>query len=315
VAYHVQDLVYPDESSLPIALYCVSNCPTAATLQSYLAQGSGNSPFISTTYSSWQPTTTPTAYSLSGNVLVNGSEPVVDTVAGDYQGSQMYRNGVMSGRLVENLADAQCGTDQNGHPQYCDWKMSSAPVYYQWQTGPNSWDQFTAVKDGSGNFLHFDAPLNVSFKVPANISGNSPYGAYANTNMILQYGGFGDLWGIPGSCVSPITNQAMDCNDPSGVARYVPAFAIPYDPSATPQQGIVTTSNATYLVKWLDREIRFAQQPAATCSSAGLSTSHATLPDASGLRDPSDPSSAVYNGAEPQPTNTAPRVIQGGVMY
>ena len=315
VAYHVQDLVYPDDSSLPSALYCVSNCPTAASVQSYLAQGSGTSPYLGATYNAWQPTTAPVAYTLSGNVLLYLSAPVVDTTAADYQGSQMYQNGVMSGRLVENLTDAQCGTDQSGNPQYCDWKMSSANVYYQWQTGPNSWDQFTAIKDSGGSFVHFDAPLNVSFKVPANSAANAPYGTYANTNLILQYGGFGDLWGIPGSCVSSIDNQVIDCNDPSGSARYVAAFAIPYDPNANPRQGIVTTSTKTYLVKWLDREIRFAQEPASTCSNAGLSTAHATLPDASGLQNPSDSSSAVYNGAEPTPTNTAPRVIQGEVMY
>src|SRR5882724_4497822 len=217
VAYHVQDLVYPDDSSLPAALHCVSNCPTAATMQSFLAGGSGTSPYISATFNSWQPTTTPVTYTLSGNVLVNSDAAVVDTAAADYQSNAMYQNGVMSGRLVENLVDAQCGTDQNSNPQYCDWKISSANVYYQWQTGPNNWDQFTAVKDGSGSFLHFDAPLNVSFKVPANAAGNSPYGAYANTNLILQYGGFGDLWGIPGSCVSSVTNQVVDCNDPTGV--------------------------------------------------------------------------------------------------
>jgi hypothetical protein len=315
VAYHVQDLVYPDDSSLPAALYCVNNCPIASTLHDYLVQGTATSPFIPTTYNSWQPTTAPIPYSLSGNVLVNGADPVVDTASADYQNSQMYQNGVMSGRLVASLEDAQCGTDQNGHPQYCDWKISSADVYYQWQTGPNSWDHFTAVKDSGGNFVPFDAPLNVSFKVPANLSGSSPYGNYANTNLILQYGGFGDLWGIPGSCVRPQDNTVVDCNTSGAEVRYVPAFAIPYDPNATAQQGVVTAGDATYLVKWLDREIRFAQQPAATCSSAGLQATHAALPDATGLHDPSDPSSGVYNGIEPQPTNTAPRVIQGDVMY
>src|SRR3569833_1270867 len=58
--------------------------------------------------------------------------------------------------------------------------------------------------------------------------------------------------------------SAAACNDPSGAARYVPAFAIPYDPDATPQQGKVTTSTRTYLVKWLDREIRFAQKATST---------------------------------------------------
>lgn len=316
VAYHTQDLVYPDDAGLPAALSCVSNCPTAATLQAYLTQGTGGSPYVSATFNSWQPTTTPVSYTLSGNVLVDGSSAsVVDTSAADYQNSPQYQNGVMSGRLVENLSDAQCGVDAGNNPLYCDWKMGSASVYYQWQTGPNSWDQFSAVKDSTGSFVHFDAPLNVNFKVPANESGNSPYGGYANTNLVLQYGGFGDLWGIPGSCVSSITNQPMACDDPSGAARYVSAFEIPYDPSASPQQGVVVNGNQTYLVKWLDREIRFAQKPASTCSTAGLTTSPATLPDAKGLQDPSDPSSAAYNGVEPQPTNTAPRVIQGQVMY
>jgi len=315
VAYHVQDLVYPDDTSLPATLYCVNNCPTADTLQAFLTQATGSSPYINSTYNSWQPTTTPVSYGLNGNLLVYSSAAVVDTVAADYENSQAYRNGVMSGRLVASLSDAQCGTDQNGTPQYCDWKIGSAQVYYQWQTGPNSWDQFTAIKNSGGDFVRFDAPLNVSFKVPANVSGTVPYGSYANTNLILQYGGFGDLWGIPGSCVSSITNQPVDCNDPSGAARYVAAFAIPYDPNSNPQKGTVTNGSSTYLVKWLDREIRFAQLPAATCSNAGLATSHATLPDASALQDPSNSSSTVYNGVEPTPSNTAPRVIQGEVKY
>ena len=166
--------------------------------------------------------------------------------------------------------------------------------------------------------MHFDAPLNVNFTVPANVSGEMPYGNNAGATMILQYGGFGNLWGIPGNCVSSITNQPVACNDQSGTARYVPAFAIPYDPSATPQQGVVTTTSSgtttTYLVKWLNREIRFAQKSLGTCTADGLQTSSATLPDPAGLQDPSDSASAVYNGVQPTVTS-APRVIQGEVMY
>jgi hypothetical protein len=70
-------------------------------------------------------------------------------------------------------------------------------------------------------------------------------------------------------------------------------FAIPYDPNTNPPKGAVTNGNSTYLVKWLDRESRFAELPAATCSNAGSSTSHATLPDANALQDPTHPSSSV----------------------
>jgi hypothetical protein len=318
VVYYTQDLVYPDDPGLPGTLYCVDNCPTAASLQIYLGQGSGgtvSSPYISATYNQYQPTTTPVAYALSGNVLTGGdgsSSPVVDNDASAYQRFPQYQSGVMSGHLVPNLTDAQCGTDAQNNPQYCDWTMASAPVYYQWQTGPNPWNQFTAVKDSSNAFVHFDAPLNVSFTVPANTSGALPYGNYAGTNMVLQYGGFGNLWGIPGTCVSSSTNQPVACNSPGAI--YVAAFEIPFNA----QQGVVTsTSNGvttTYLVKWLNRQILLAQKPAVTCTNDGLSISSATLPDASGLQDPSSSASSVYNGAEPNVTS-APRVIQGQVMY
>jgi hypothetical protein len=196
--------------------------------------------------------------------------------------------------------------------------MASAPVYYQWQTGPNNWNQFSAVKDSGSNFVHFAAPLNVKFAVPANTSGSFPYGNFAGTDMILQYGGFGNLWGIPGTCVSSITNQPISCNDQSGTAIYISAFQVPYDPGVTPQQGVVTTTSngttTTYLVKWLNRQILFAQKPTTTCTNDNLTTSSATLPDQSGLQDPGSSASSVYNGVEPAVTG-APRVIQGQVEY
>src|SRR4029453_17070670 len=97
-------------------------------------------------------------------------------------------------------------------------------VYYQWETGPQPFNQFAAVKDSSGEFLAFDAPLNVNFQVP-----NEPaaYGEFAGQTLVLQYGGFGDLWGIPGKCVSRSTNEEVDCGEQN--ARYVAAFMIPFD--------------------------------------------------------------------------------------
>jgi len=325
VTYYLQDLVYPDDSSLPMTLYCVSNCPAASSLQSYFTQSAGTpitSPFLAATYNAFQPTTSPIAYGLSGNVLVGGdgsSNAAVFTTAGAYQQYPQYQNGVMSGHLVAGLSDAQCGTDMSsGQLQYCDWTMASAAVYYQWQTGPNNWNQFTALEDSTHSFVHFDPPLNVKFTVPGNTTGNLPYGNYAGTTMVLQYGGFGNLWGVPGACVSAVTNQSIACNDPSGTAIYVSAFMIPYDPSANPQHGVVTASangvTTTYLVKWLNRQILFAQKGESVCTNDGLSTSSATLPDQSSLQDPSSSASTVYNGVEPT-VSGAPRVIQGQVMY
>ena len=167
------------------------------------------------------------------------------------------------------------------------------------------WNRFAAVKDANGAFVQFDAPLQVTFDVPQ----GAQYGEYAGSSLVLQYGSFGDLWGIPGSCVSHLTNLPVSC-DTDG-SRYVPEFVIPYDDVL----GVVHDGDTTYLVKWLEREIRFARKPLSDCTDAGLTTSAgAVLPTAADLKDPSDPASDIYNGVKPTVTD-APRVVQGEVKY
>jgi hypothetical protein len=317
--YHVQDLVYPDDATVPATLYCANNCPTGASLQAYFTQGSNGSvasPYAAATYNNFQPVLAGglTVYSVAKAVLSDaGGQPVVDTNAGDFQAYQQYQNGVMSGRLFAHLGDAQC-LDNANPVDYCDYQVNSASVYYVWQTGPSSWSQFAAIKDNTGGFVHFDAPLQVDFTVPV----GAAYGTYGGTSLVLQYNGFGDLWGIPGSCVSGTTNRPVtDCNTPN--SRYVPAFVIPYDPTATTQQGIVTTTSdgvtTTYLAKWLQREIRFAVKDASVCTNDQLQgPTNVQLPTAAGLKDPSSSSSDVFLGTEPTVTG-APRVIQGDVKY
>ena len=119
----------------------------------------------------------------------------------------------------------------------------------------------------------------------------------------------GELWGIPGECVSRLTNANVSCDTPD--SRYVPAFVIPFDETL----GRVSLDGTTYLVKWLDREIRFARKEISVCQTAGLTLPDGlTLPSASDLRNPSDPASPVYIGAKPEVT-AAPRVIHGEVKY
>jgi len=315
VVYHVQDLVYPDDATLPATLYCASNCPTAASLQSFLVQGQGNSPYVEGTNNNFSPVSAGglTTYGIANGVLTDSAgQPVVDTNPDDFQSAQQYQNGVMSGRLFANLSDAIC-PDNATPADYCDYQVNSASVYYMWQTGPGNFNQFAAIKDSSGAFVHFDAPLNVNFQVPA----GARYGDYAGTSIVLQYSGFGNLFGIPGSCVSSTTNAPVACDTQD--SRYVPQFVIPYDPSASPQKGVATTTSSsgttTYLVKWLQREIRFAVKSSNVCSTANLvAPTNVQLPTAAMLKDPSSSSSDVFLGTRPTLTS-APRVIQGEVKY
>jgi len=310
VVYRTQDLVYP--SQLPAQLFCLRDCPTQASLNTYFSsdpnQGGGmSSPYVTATFNNWNPTAAAAVVTYSSDATTAllkdaGDNAVTFTDAEAMQSHQQYAYGVRSGRLFTSLAEAECATNSG---TYCDYKVNALDVYYQWETGANSYSQFAAVKDASGEFIAFDAPLQVTFNVPS----GAAYGAYAGQSIVLQYNGFGDLWGIPGHCVSRATNEVLaNCDENS---RYVPAFVIPQDTTT----GRVTTSTGSYLVKWLDREIRFARKDPSVCTAAGLTLpSGMTLPTSADLKNPSDPNSDAYIGVKPSVTD-APRVIHGDVMF
>jgi hypothetical protein len=299
--------VYP--SQLPAALHCLRDCPTAASMAGYFTQGSQSpSPFVAATANNFQPTQPANVVDYSGDaataLLLDGAAaPVVLEVDREaLEGSPQFRNGLRTGKLFVNLSDAECDL---GSATYCEWRVNNLDVYYQWETGPQPYSQFAAVKDANGQFVNFDAPLQVNFAVPQ----GAAYGQYAGQSIVLQYAGFGDLWGLPGVCVSPTTNQEVACD--GGEVRYVPSFVIPHDST----QGVVTSDGTTYLVKWLDREIRFARKNLSVCDAAGLTVpAGVTLPTATDLANPSDPTSPIYIGVRPVVTG-APRVIQGEVKY
>lgn len=307
VAYRSQDLVYPSE--LPATLHCLRDCPTAASMAAFFDSGSPtHSPFVASTANNFQPTPAANVVSYSSDaesaLLLDGTAAPVelDVDREALEGNPQFRNGVRTGKLFVNLAAAECAPASG---TYCDWRVNEVDVYYQWETGPNSHNQFAAVKNSAGEFVNLDAPLQVNFAVPQ----GAKYGAYAGKNIVLQYGGFGDLWGLPGICVSPDTNEEVACD--GGEVRYVPSFVIPDDA----ELGVVTSGDTTYLVKWLDREIRFARKSLATCDGAGLTVpSGGALPTSADLKNPSDPASDIYVGTRPA-VSAAPRVIHGEVKY
>lgn len=315
VVYRSQDIVYP--ADLPASLYCLQNCPTRASLEAYFNSSDPNtpaSPYAGATFNNFNPTATADVVHYGTNadtaVLTGGdltTDGVTFTDENAFSQRPQYANGVMSGRLFINLEDALCDAVTGPSAGYCDWKVNSADVYYQWQTGPNNWNQFAAVKDDSGHFVQFEAPLQLSFHVPD----EGAYGQYRNTNIVLQYGGFGNLWGVPGVCVSANTNAPVDCSTPD--SRYVPSFVIPYDQTL----GAATSTgddHTVYLIKWLDREIRFARKTGGECNALSLPDNSVPLPSATSLKNPSSADSDVYIGIKPTVTD-APRVIQGDVKF
>jgi hypothetical protein len=173
--------------------------------------------------------------------------------------------------------------------------------YYTWVTGAQQWQQSLWLT-AAGSTVAFDAPQNISYTVP-----NDPaYGSYAGTPILLQFNGFGNLYGIPGSCVDPVTNAQVACNTPN--ARYVPLFSIPDGATMT-----LPNPSTPLIVKALNAEIRLKNLgPSASTACASMPLT-AVSPPSGGTHDPSDSADSFYIGVKPTVT-AAPKVIDGVVQ-
>jgi hypothetical protein len=322
VFYREAKLLYPNDANeiQGKTFSCISNCMTSASLSAFSAQ-TANSPFAGGEHHQGVDASTVVSYQMNsqGELTVTGdSNPIVWTGTAEQLNHGNFAGGIRSGRLVTDLTQLQCpsNTPSNSNSpnqpssgtQYCDWKADQVDVYYTWETGANAWNQFAGLKDPStNNWVTFDPPLSVSYTVP---NDSALYGSFAGHSINLQYAGFGQLWGIPGSCVDG-DNKNVSCDTPN--ARYVPSFSIP----DTTGQNVVTDaqdSTKQYLVKWLNKEIRFKKLTDPTSCATLTLGSTSQLPDTSGLKDPSHSASDIYIGTKPTLTD-APRVIHGVVQY
>jgi len=322
VLTQIQDIVYPSQYADIGNLNCVNDCPTAALIGTSDG-GAGNayanqgwSPIASTNFVTY------TLNGTTGNLTDPASAAVLSAAT-----SGVNANGVRTGRMVtdadkttlisrKNAACSNCDSFNQGDVDLLDVGSS----YYVWETGSQSWNQLAILMDGATP-VAFEAPLQLSFVVPT----GAKYGSYQGATISLQYGGFGDLWGIPNECVDIATNAACSFSGtvtPQNQQRWTSLFAIPFDATAgyvtaNIAQGAVT-QGTRYLVKPLDMEIRLANitndaTPNA-CANASLSApvvNVGALPAANGFQDP-QPRSGVRPVFTTPP---APHVIQGIRQY
>lgn len=320
VKMQTQDVVYPSEFASLGGLMCINNCPTAANIASSNAAPANApvSPFepssIGWTSAGGKALYNYTLDASTGRLVDAASANVVSTATTGNNSSGIYSGRMVAAVDLTLLNDAVFArTGAAAANNYTQPDIDALPTYYEWQTGANSWNQLAILMDANGAPVRFEAPLNVNYSVP-----NEPkYGTSAGATITLQYGGFGNLWGIPSSCVNSATN--LPCTFGAGETanqRWTPEFSIP-----TGLTSVVTALDAqgaaiaTYLVKPLMKEIRLANLPIATCNTANL-----TVPN------PADISLPVFDAAietsaksignmpvlNPKP---APRVIHGVKKY
>lgn len=332
VTTHVQDVVYP--SNFTSGMICISNCPTKADIDASNADVSNLILPYTTASSGWAAYDFNQGVALTAYTFNTTTGNLVDPAAADVVSTATSgRNqwGVNSGRMLDDTAQIRTWLDEavsgrggatTGGPYIqsdIDAVINNHPgtPYYEWQTGANNWNQLAYLIDGSNAPVMFEPPLNVTWDVPGATQADiDRYGISAGATITLQYGGFGDLWGIPSTCIDVSTNLPCVLNgatptDPS-LQRWTPEFSIPSGQT-------IYNGSTPYLVKALEKEVRLGKVVITDCDTAGLTLPTAgtiTLPSASAWLDPSHSNSSVYIGPMPTfSTPPAPRVIQGEVMY
>jgi hypothetical protein len=215
------------------------------------------------------------------------------------QGSSYAQNGINTGRLfAAPLTSLDCPSMS---PVGTVCEPANPTSYYTWVTGSQQWQQSLWLSSGA-NVVAFDAPQNISYTVP-----NDPaYGSYAGVPILLQFNGFGNLYGIPGKCVAPLDNALVACNTPN--ARYVPLFSIPDGATMT-----LPSPATPLIVKALSAEIRLKNLGASAATACASMTLTTVAPPTGGTHDPSSSADAFYIGVKPTVT-AAPKVIDGVIQ-
>jgi len=299
IIYFTEEVIFPG-ATVPATLRCYDNCPK------YTAASSGISPSDPFQLPDYNPVDGPTPYNYTFNTAATDmllKDSSVNSLVMTGSGSGQYSWGIMSGPMFDptpaNLALLACDWDLT---QTCGWKAWGAlDVFYQWETGPSQWNQFTALADSTGTPLSFSPPMQVLYThLQTDIT--KPDYKYNDTKFYLEYSGFGNLHGIPGKCVNGDTGVAIDCGDATvdnQMKRWIAEFTIP-DGSELSNS---VTSATKYFAKALEKEQRMSNVAASNCSA--LTLTNYTLPVITDWVDP-----AI--GTEPTVTN-APAVI-GGVV-
>lgn len=298
VFYRTREVVSPSDGAAPGTLHCVNMCPKSGSTLTSAFSTSPVDPYLTQV---WGSTASTQDYTYAAGLL-SGTDGTVDASAIAKSTLGQYQWGLTTGSMVAaaDINSIKCdldGTPNTAGSYYCASLVDKAATIYQWETGPNQWNQYFGA---SG--VTIDPPKSLSFAAsssPANIRAVD-ISKYDGSTVQLQFSGFGELQGIPGGCVDPDTNMASTCDQNK---RWVPAFDIL-------DGATVSDGSDTFYVKYLEREMRLGNM---TCTGGSPS-----LSSAAGLSLPTladydvDPYTTL--GSEPTPTDTKPAVIDGIVQ-
>ena len=176
------------------------------------------------------------------------------------------------------------------------WDAWNQEVSYQWETGPNDWNQMTHVSvTGAAEFVQFDRPIQFIYNhVDANDRnlGVDETSEYDGQVYRLEYGGPGNLWGFPDS-------QSED-------GRYQRSFSLA---DAT----VLNNNDGDFVVKATEIEKRMRELEVGACVEGVDALS---LTDALGVTLPTaeDVTNVPFTLADKPVVTDSPRVVGGEVV-
>ncbi len=199
ITYYVQTFIdgsQNGDAALPnngtITLTCYDNCPIGTIDDQHIAQYWGeNSPFETVHGTAYQFTFSIDGVNALTLVSVTSGEAVHfdSSVTSSSLESTPHHWGLRTGPMV-------LSSQSISNP----WEIYDPNVvqeFYVWETGVNEWNRLTTVRNESGDIVSFDRPIQFSYVHTTNNDRNGDAGDYTNQTFMLNYGGNGDLWGIP----------------------------------------------------------------------------------------------------------------------
>ena len=227
-------------ADMPTTLYCLYECPgytaivaaktkigndeAPATVYGGVANNFGGSSSDFTTYT--LNTSTYNYGDGAGDVAIGGVTSSLYTKLD----SSTLANGIYSGPLVTDKSSLTCppihGVDYCGIPAW-EGTISS---YYRISTGHKPWHQTRRLLDASNNAITFSAPEILYFTAPDD---STQYGEFAGNEIMVEFNGGRDLWGIPGRCLNKTTGVFTDncyvngSNGDDGYWPWIDMFRIP----------------------------------------------------------------------------------------
>lgn len=195
----------------PAALVCIDRCPVGTLGEVELA--------------SWDSAYSPRATDLDNVIMFTidntGENPLA--LIRDSNGEVVkYADGITEASLQESHSPNAWGV-RSGRMITPDvyaeltnvWDIhnpSKVTVFYEWETGLNDFNKTTSIKDSNGVIQTFDKPIQITYTHTDATDRSGDAGTFNNKLFMLNYGGGGNLWGIPGT-------QSED-------GRYNPVFNI-----------------------------------------------------------------------------------------